>query len=155
METNDPGGSLDDVAAARRAARDVANPWWLRLTTLIAAGALYSSMYGGPDTTSNTLWTTLFGVIVIAAVILIQKSRTKPAKAKLFSAPTLVIAVGAGASVAVAGALQKHLDLGTPSAYAIQFVVAVTLLSAMIVAHTLVLRRADRRQSPLSARPRS
>ena len=146
METNDAGGSLDDVRRARFAARRTATPWWLSLYGVIGGSAILAFVAVG-DTGSNgtrSLIAVAAAALLVCSIIVIRKRRATPSGRGVvgpYGTATIVTVVTA---VFVVPGVGQEIG-GDPSAvrYAIAFAAALLLLGGGQLLGFYLQRRAE------------
>jgi hypothetical protein len=142
MAFDQPVGSVSDVLDARRAvAAAVKEPWWVRPLFVVGGAAAMAVAIGGGVSPSGLIIAAviMLATIYLPIVVVIRRRlargvrlhrRRRTRRQLLLSWLTLVVFVAATSGVALV------VPLGTPLAYASEFVVAAVTLAAYLAVAT-------------------
>jgi len=145
METND-FGSLDDVAAARRAIRRQVKPWWLWVSAAIGGAGVYAVAYGMSDHRSWILFALLIAAVFVFAggVKLYQRSVGEPVRVSFSVPQAVVIGVTICVQTILGETVRNVLTPGTATVFVVEFVAALAVFGAGLSVVWFMERRADR-----------
>ncbi|GAA4395276.1 hypothetical protein [Tsukamurella soli] len=143
METNEPEGTLADIAAARRATRRVLNPTWVRYTVIVVVSGAFAMIDNEGRSGNTSGWIVDAVLVCLFVVLIVGLSRRGALRTSGYAHPTKAIVIGLIAPV-LAGVVRHLVTPGTSLCVGLTFVVLVVGYLAIPGGYDWILDRLPR-----------